>query len=499
MLGVFALVFVLSFSLSVTLRMASVAVILVGLSGWTVMGMFASILRYRFFVPALEVILLWVVFCAFFNNNHTVDPVNKVIQGSFPQRPSDTTYFRNWVTTLAAETKNDSGPIPVYIVAGEGGGIRAAQWSLGILTRLDSIAEREGRRFYRHVFAFTGVSGSSIGFAFYQNLHQLNSTPARISADSLPAVANKIISNDFLSPLTAGLVFPDMVQRFLPFPVQSFSRARFLERTFVHHFTHEVQALTHPLPLKNLSDPFLQMCPAKLDSAVMPCFFFNSTHVETGRKALLSNVSLTDAYFYDALDVFRWVKPDVSLATTATISARFPLVTPPARMVFYHPETDCTVAHHFVDGGYFENTGLHTAFQVLRLAEEQLKKIPVQELPDSVKQRVKLVVLFLKNGSMKLNTKKLGWKYETAPLRAFVGAWDRRSAAQAYDMEKLVPKMSDNARMITFTLNRNDVSLPTTWYIAPRGRDAIRKSIADELRQIDKKGLFATPKSADGQ
>jgi hypothetical protein len=495
-LGVFFSFFLLSFSIDVALFMASVAVILVGLSAWTVLGMFASILRYRYRFPATEAILVWVVFCAFFNNNHTVVSVDENLP---PLRVADTLYFRQWVTQLVIDTKakGDTNTIPVYIVAGEGGGIRAAQWTLGILAGLDSAAARRKTSFYRNVFAFTGVSGSSVGFAFYQGLRQLRDRNHKpIPVDSLPFWADTLVANDFLSPVTAGLVFPDMVQRFLPVPMPPFSRARFLEKGFAYHFEQTTETIGDTAKNGQLTRTFRQICPARLDSAITPCFFFNTTHVETGRKGILSNVALTDAYFYDALDVFKHTKHDFSLITTAAVSARFPLVTPPACIKFYYPEADCTVANHFVDGGYFENTGLHTAFEVLRLINDGLQK-----MDSTLRQRIRPTIVFLKNGSTDLNDEKLGWKYETAPLRAFVGAWDRRSVSQAYDMEKIVAKMGNGARMVTFALTRDRVPLPTTWYIAPRGREAIRQSIGKELSQIEinKKGLFATSKSADSQ
>ena len=41
-----------------------------------------------------------------------------------------------------------------------------------------------------------------------------------------------MLGEDFLAPLVAGTLFPDFTQRFLPFAVPAFDRARWLERAF---------------------------------------------------------------------------------------------------------------------------------------------------------------------------------------------------------------------------------------------------------------------------
>src|SRR5205814_10155004 len=68
----------------------------------------------------------------------------------------------------------------------------------------------------------------------------------------------------------------------------------------------------------------------------------------------------------DALDV---IGGDVPLSAAAHLSARFPYLSPGAR-VMAHPER----CGHFVDGGYFENSGAATLLDLVEALPDDVPK-----------------------------------------------------------------------------------------------------------------------------
>ena len=108
---------------------------------------------------------------------------------------------------------------PLFIVATEGGGIRAAYWTATVLGELQD----KNPTFASHVFAISGVSGGSLGALVFDALL------AEPNPEKFKGKARDILGQDFLSPALASMLYPDFVQRFLPFPVPHFDRARALE------------------------------------------------------------------------------------------------------------------------------------------------------------------------------------------------------------------------------------------------------------------------------
>jgi len=82
------------------------------------------------------------------------------------ERAADITAdFNDW---LARRRPDPNKPYPVFIVAAEGGGVRAAYWAASVLTRLQA----DDPRFAQHVYAISGVSGGSLGGATFVALLQ---------------------------------------------------------------------------------------------------------------------------------------------------------------------------------------------------------------------------------------------------------------------------------------------------------------------------------------
>lgn len=74
-----------------------------------------------------------------------------------------------------------------------------------------------------------------------------------------------------------------------------------------------------------------------------------------------------EALFPDSGDFIQLAAHDVRMATAVTNSARFPFISPAGRFVSAGPSG---AAYQIIDGGYFENYGARTAWELARAIED---------------------------------------------------------------------------------------------------------------------------------
>ena len=109
--------------------------------------------------------------------------------------------------------------------------------------------------FAQHVFSVSSVSGGSLGAAVFAGLTRIHSTndTAKPCLDSLPGRgpletrSDRILSRDMLSPVVWGGLFPDFLQRFVPYPIPVFDRARALEQAFEESWKFGGERSKNPL------------------------------------------------------------------------------------------------------------------------------------------------------------------------------------------------------------------------------------------------------------
>ena len=183
----------------------------------------------------------------------------------------------------------------------------------------------------------------------------------------------EILGVDFLSPAVAAMLYPDFLQRFIPFPIPYFDRGSWLEKAWEKAW-RETAAKEGGKATNRLAEPFLDLWQKK-SVAYVPALFLNGTSVEVGNRLIASNL-LIDNNFLDAEDATGKLLPekhhderrhpqiDMPLSTTAHNSARFTYVSPAGRF-----DED---GSHVVDGGYFENSGAATALDMLREINREL-------------------------------------------------------------------------------------------------------------------------------
>ena len=370
----FALAFAIWWKpVEVTRYVTAPVLLCLALPSWILFG--DLVLTYFFKqakLPSMAAVplLMFVVF-SLWNDNHAIALVEGE-QGPVVRRDIDT-HLNAWLAAREANGELRPGaPFPMFLVAAEGGGIRAAYWAGIVLARLQ---DDSNARFGRHLFAMSGVSGGSFGNAAFAALVADSGSGALARAPcakSNPARAYQqcmrdVLRRDYLSPTLGYMLYPDMLQRFVPFSMPAADRARAMEEGMAHGW----RQATGSARMAQRFDG-LWVDDATLD---VPSLLLNATLVDGGNRVIASDLVI-DGRFPDAYDAFDPTLDlrQMSLATAVHNSARFSYLSPAGTVsacVLDGHMTPCTKQAQryawgrLIDGGYFENSGVETVRDVL--------------------------------------------------------------------------------------------------------------------------------------
>jgi len=226
----------------------------------------------------------------------------------------------------------------------------------------------------------------------------------------------KLTAGDFLSPVFVGIAIRDLtsVPRWFH-ETQPWwqDRAVLLERAWEQRYRQlitrnpKIKDVRHP---RGLQRPFGYLI-ATFGRSWIPLLFLNGSSVESGRRIMVADVKPWEcavypdgalgvqSYLQEGYDLFeilgsgaraphRLDKPceaprlasvdpsapsslmtaadqasDVALSTAATMSARFPIISPAGVL----RNQDGNAVDRIIDGGFFENDGLATAADIARV------------------------------------------------------------------------------------------------------------------------------------
>ncbi len=214
---------------------------------------------------------------------------------------------------------------PVILVSAEAGGIRAAYFTAVALGRIaDRCPQMTG-----HIFAISGVSGGAVGAALFAAAMKAwppNTADRRCDLKvAAPPIYEQalaqVLSDDHLSPFLAKMLFPDALQRILPFPIDSFDRQRglqfSLERSFRRVFGQDL-----------MSQSIYNLQPTSATPSA-PYLLLNTTEVQSGRRVVVTPLYLRTEPF-GGVDDWHWLDWDRGppLSAAAGVSACFPVFSP---------------------------------------------------------------------------------------------------------------------------------------------------------------------------
>jgi hypothetical protein len=345
---------------------------------------FSQIYRRTGWPITVLVVLAGLLFSSMgWNDNHSVE--HKIVAAE------NVTLEKNFGTWLLSRADRkwyaDRGkPYPVYVVATEGGGMFAAYHAASWLGRMQDHC----RIFAQHTFAISSVSGGSLGAGVFSAMaHKIarndEHEPCGGELSTFTKAVDTFFDNDLLAPLVGGTLFPDFLQRLLPFPVKALDRARALEQGFSEAWDYAAPQLGPGG--KNAKGLFNQPVGSIWNpKGAAPALFLNTTSVAAGSRVTISPIwfqpTSTALHINSTLCFGGW-KPasgqtparvempsksvELGLAAAISLSARFPWLTPAGWLDL--EKSDCPDRAkrdrvYLVDGGYFENSGLETAIEM---------------------------------------------------------------------------------------------------------------------------------------
>jgi hypothetical protein len=280
-------------------------------------------------------------------------------------------------------------PKSIFLIAGQGGGSRAAAWTHLCLDSLD-----EDGQFMDQVFAFSTASGSSVGVNMKLaewRLSQFAKANSGGMHDPIKSLyTSNLFSNSFYG-LLVGDVLDGLVPSGLPYDrdknyrlqkeeYKGFLKAfnvqdTFLQKVVTHHFEDDYLSFYYPDTTNDILTAYKKP----------PLFFINTTHVQTGNRAVFSPVVLKD--FSKTTDVYKEFKRfagtpnhrekfyNLPMVTAVCQSQAFPIIS-----AFNYLDSFGNLA----DGGIVENSGCGTLLDVYK----GLKALPIA---DSVNIRIVII------------------------------------------------------------------------------------------------------------
>ncbi|MCB1319481.1 MAG: patatin-like phospholipase family protein, partial [Leptospiraceae bacterium] len=539
---------------SAMVSIGPVAIITLALGSWISLGYLVKLLTRVLDFPVGYIALTAFVVFSFLNYNHDMlllplDEQDKIELNQQPQYVKteglcnaeyDKFDNRRLLEDFEAWLRNQRQrngysarqPYPVLIVAIEGGGMRSGYYGAALLGAMHDelrAAHRNslvigmqspGINLNEHIYAFSTVSGGSMAAATYvseihkrlrEDIFLINapsgeSDAARSAQDQPVALRLKSrLRRDFLSPVTAFLAFPDMLQRFIPWGFESLDRSRALQRTWELAW----ESAESESPRSNAYNPFENRLmnlriperalystnasnPLKNLMLGVPALILNSTDVDTGSRVIISNLPRFGTDNPDGTD---WLHPAarkrMPLSTAVLASARFPYITPSGRIPvvrrdpsaddmraikragiqelnkplesnvlrFQDEEYGCAREAYLVDGGYFENSGIASALDLIN----ELKRFHNSRLPYEI-----TLVLIRTDANRKL--KRSDFLREVLdPPQTFLNAWGARVPYQ----KRLATEFQeglDIRQVIDFNFDISEKKVPSSWLLSANAR-----------------------------
>jgi hypothetical protein len=444
-----------------------------------------------------------IVFSAFdLNDNHQV---RTVVDPAPPARSTVREQLRAWLKGRTDLPKFAGKKYPIYIVAAQGGGIYAAYHAATFLGGVQDDCPRFGQ----HIFAISGVSGGSVGASVFASLlHQAQAGEASAVVGDAPCrkldnpsnvfqrATTELLSKDYLTPLLGSFLFGDFLQQMLFFTVGPFDRARSLELGLEQSWDTAMASkqfkdlrgskdvLTRPLsmPLTALWQP---------SSSPAPALLLNTTEVDTGRRRIVS------PFTFDGIDAsFLPIWSDIELerrfpkstsnlpvSAAAFLSSRFPWITPAGFFEHATKESKQAEKVRVVDGGYFENSGIATALDLLSAMESAIDDDPELRV---YRDKIQIDIITLNSKRFDMSSFS-GFGEWLAPISAMMSTRSARAPLETSRAELLIARSAKSTtgipkRLFRFDLDGLGYPLPLGWRLSPVTRLLIDDQLGTRSR-----------------
>ncbi len=345
-------------------------------------------------------------------------------------------YIMGWLDSRQKELGKDS--FDVYVVAGQGGGSRGAYWFSKIMTEMDAVTEGS---FRQQCLAISTVSGSSVGAQGIISLWDSIPFTKQNDANILSKFSHNAFQHNFLSGNLADVFFKDNIAAlwpstgdFNPLTLGRGDRNHRLQREEAVRIEEALKGGDQKVdgyaylslfkalqlkPLRNCANnaPFWSFYydyNTDKPRYKLPLLFANTCQVQGGKRSFVSAVMNDPKLFINSFDLTKSLinnKKSISLTCAANLSELFPYLSMASRLMVKD-----SLEINFVDGGYYENYGLTTAYELIHFCADSLKIIPKYK-----GIRLHLIAIINSQDAVADNTIQ-GISQITAPVQAIMGA-----------------------------------------------------------------------------
>ncbi|WP_422016808.1 hypothetical protein [Roseateles sp.] len=358
---------------SVARSLGAPALVLFAFGSWIVFGgiLLTYVPKALIRIPLTPLPLLLFFLFAPLNDNHRVAAPDRSASSAVASRQPADAWLQTWLRTVGADGKR-----PLVLVAASGGASRAAYWGSASLARLQELGEREGVNFADAVFAISGTSGGALGAASFVAAVDARRQAADAVACTPWNLVRDFTGQDHLATPVGLMLYPDLVQRFLPVAFAGADRSLGLEQVWTRDWPRSLarqcplRATAHPNPW---GEPMTALRARATDAEWLPLLALNTTALARGQRVYQSDFLLPSADGLDLLDPSLDLDVDrLTLAQAVHNSARFPYISPAAAVVFKTPHKDeeagdvGRVWDRLGDGGYVEAGATQTLSDMLR-------------------------------------------------------------------------------------------------------------------------------------
>lgn len=371
----------------------------------------------------------------------------------FRHRPAFGEYFNRW-TALRKDSIESKTTYPVYFVLADGGASRSGYWTANVLSRLE---DQTNGYFSDHLLCLSGASGGSVGNGTFLALlmHQ-QELPHR--TDRLEMAAHHFLKTDFLSFALARMLGPDIYKPLVPLAMRQLDdRAGALENAMENGAPNSA-FLNH-----KLEDNFSQYIPNLRATHMLPVICINTTRMQDGQPAVVSNVLLNSSYSQrvDVLNLLDSGK-DMRLSTAVVLGARFPYISPAGRIG----------NQYFVDGGYFDNSGAGVVHEMLLQLEDMMHDT-LKANPNHYWSHLRFYVVHTQNspyGTIPMKPVDPMVNDLAAPIKTMLGAYGTQTDVNNNRLTKYLEQLYQDqpTHYIPINLYRHHDSLtfPMNWSIS---------------------------------
>lgn len=337
-------------------------------------------------------------------------------------------YIQYWLNERREAILN-SNEFPVIFVSSEGGGSRAGLWSFLVHSYL---YERNPDYFNNYLFSLSGASGGGVGNAlFYTTIYNkqlINDKKIRLSYPKKNAAkykykASSFYEGDYISSSVAGLMGRD----FFKSTFDVFNWLKFKDRGKLVEDEWENRYKT-VFGSNFIGKDYLSIMPQlKGKNKVTPILMTNTTHLQTGQRAIMSPIKFeNNMYMKGFRDILKNYEKHanqnrkvIKISTAMLLNARFPYLSPVGKI---------KNVGQYGDAGYYDNIGGAVTRSLESAFKEVLNDTAFSDLKDIIKIKHLVIANNEKTNEKKLKRKNKKQKEKKfsmqliAPLKTILGA-----------------------------------------------------------------------------